>query len=98
MIGLSLALFSSVSMNERSQFRLSASTPSTWRAAQRVAVLQAMQRRGRRVDGQVLAQPRGDLHLPRVRLGGEQALVEVLRLPCSATTLSAVMRVASCSR
>jgi hypothetical protein len=32
MIGLSLALLSSISMNERSQFRLSASTPSTWGA------------------------------------------------------------------
>ena len=86
-------------MNERSQVRLSSSTPITCgRAAQRIAVLQAMQRCGRRVDGQVLAQPRGDLHLPRVRLGGEQTLVEVLRVACSATTFSAVMRVASCSR
>ncbi|MNS50376.1 hypothetical protein D3C72_830230 [compost metagenome] len=39
-----------------------------------------MQRRGRRVDRQILAQPRGDLHLPRMRFGGEQALVEVLRV------------------
>ncbi|MNF96344.1 hypothetical protein D3C84_791310 [compost metagenome] len=50
------------------------------RAAQGITVLQAMQWCGRRVDGQVLAQPRGDLHLPRVRLGGEQALVEVFRI------------------
>ncbi len=40
-------------------------------AAQRVAILQTVQWRGRRVDGQVLAQPGGDLHLPRMRLGGE---------------------------
>jgi len=48
------------------------------RATQRVTVLQAMQRRGRGVDGQVLADPRSNLHLPRVRLGGKQALVKVL--------------------
>ncbi|RMS12693.1 hypothetical protein ALP75_200484 [Pseudomonas syringae pv. actinidiae] len=47
-------------------------------AAQRIAILQAMQRGGWRVDGQVLTQPRRHLHLARMRLGGEQALVEVL--------------------
>jgi len=50
------------------------------RAAQRITVLQAMQGGGGRVDGQVFAQPRGDLHLPRVWFGGEQALVEVFRV------------------
>ncbi|MNG38569.1 hypothetical protein D3C84_1263280 [compost metagenome] len=48
--------------------------------AQRVAVLQAVQRRGWRVDGQVLAQPGGYLHLPWMRFGGEQALIEVFRV------------------
>ncbi len=50
------------------------------RAAQRVAILQAVQGRSRRIDGQVFAQPGGDLELAGVRLGGEQALIEVLRI------------------
>ena len=50
------------------------------RAAQRVAVLQAVQRRQGCGHGQILTQPGGDLGLARMRLGGEQALVEVFRV------------------
>lgn len=39
-----------------------------------------MQRRSGRIDGQVLANPGGDLRLAGMRFGGEQALVEVLRI------------------
>src|SRR5690606_41497154 len=57
-------------------------------AAQRVAVLQTVQRCGRRVDGQVFTQPGGHLELPGVRLGGEQADRKSTRLNSSHVKIS----------